>query len=388
MPKLLLTYILTLFTLISCKQENKNISVEKPKTAESDFLVNFPQLNKKERKKYQKKIKHFYNQKINQNDFSGGFLVAKDGQILFQDYEGYSNYKSKEKISDKTPLHLASVSKVLTAAIVLRFVDEGKISLDDTFKKYFPDFPYEEVTIKTLLNHRSGLRNYAYFTDNDSIWDKSKDLTNKAILDILNSKKIDLDFKTDTKFSYCNTNYALLALLIEKISGQTYAEAMKNLLFEPLEMKNTFVLENRNQIDSISQSYKSDWDKIPFDFLDFVYGDKNIYSTPQDLLKFDLATYSDKFFSKELRNEIFKGYSYEKPGIKNYGLGIRLYEWDNDKTMFYHNGWWHGNNTSYITLKEEKVTIIALSNKYNKKVYQTRALTSIFGDYPFETEED
>lgn len=384
MPKLLLNYILTLFTLISCKQENKNISVEKPKTAESDFLVNFPQLNKKERKKYQKKVKHFYNQKINQNDFSGGFLVAKNGQILFQDYEGYSNYKSKEKISDKTPLHLASVSKVLTAAVVLRFVDEGKINLDDTFKKHFPNFPYEEVTIKTLLNHRSGLRNYAYFTDNDSIWDKSKDLSNEAILDILNSKKIDLDFKTDTKFSYCNTNYALLALLIEKISGQTYTEAMKNLLFEPLEMKNTFVLENRNQIDSISQSYKSDWDKIPFDFLDFVYGDKNIYSTPQDLLKFDLATYSDKFFSDKLRNEIFKGYSYEKPGIKNYGLGIRLYEWDNDKTMFYHNGWWHGNNTSYITLKEEKVTIIALSNKYNKKVYQTRALTSIFGDYPFE----
>lgn len=384
MPKLLLTYILTLFTLISCKQENKNISVEKPKTAESDFFVNFPQLNKKERKKYQKKIKHFYNQKINQNDFSGGFLVAKNGQVLFQDYEGYSNYRSKEKISDKTPLHLASVSKVLTAAVVLRFVDEEKISLNDTFKKHFPNFPYEEVTIKTLLNHRSGLRNYAYFTDNDSIWDKSKDLSNEAILDILNSKKIDLDFKTDTKFSYCNTNYALLALLIEKISGQTYTEAMKNLLFEPLQMKNTFVLKNRNQIDSISQSYKSDWDKIPFDFLDLVYGDKNIYSTPQDLLKFDLATYSDKFFSKVLRNEIFKGYSYEKPGIKNYGLGIRLYEWDNDKTMFYHNGWWHGNNTSYITLKEEKVTIIALSNKYNKKVYQTRALTPIFGDYPFE----
>lgn len=126
--------------------------------------------------------------------------------------------------------------------------------------------------------------------------------------------------------------------------------------------------------------------KFRLTFLDFVYGDKNIYSTPQDLLKFDLATYSNKFFSEELRKEIFKGYSYEKPGIKNYGLGIRLYECVNDKTMFYHNGWWHGNTTSYITLKDEKITIIVLSNKYTKKVYQAKSLSSLFGNYPFEIE--
>lgn len=379
---LLITLLLTLF---SCKNEPKKAQVTKP-IEENPFKVNFEKLSSEEIKRYKSEIEKFYENRINLDEFSGGFLVAKNGQIILEDYQGFSNYRNKEKISDKTPLHLASISKVLTAAVVLRFANEGKINLDDTFQKHFPEFPFEEVTIRTLLNHRSGIRNYAYFSDNDSIWDKSKDLTNQDVLEILNSKKIDLDFKTDTKFSYCNTNYTLLASLIEKISGQTYAQAMKNHLFEPLQMNNTFVLENRNQIDSISQSYKSDWDKIPFDFLDFVYGDKNIYSTPQDLLKFDLATYSNKFFSEELRKEIFKGYSYEKPGIKNYGLGIRLYEWENDKTMFYHNGWWHGNTTSYITLKDEKITIIVLSNKYTKKVYQAKSLSSLFGNYPFEIE--
>lgn len=383
MFKKLILLITLLLTLFSCKNEPKKAQVTKP-IEENPFKVNFEKLSSEEIKRYKSEIEKFYENRINLDEFSGGFLVAKNGQIILEDYQGFSNYRNKEKISDKTPLHLASISKVLTAAVVLRFANEEKINLDDTFQKHFPEFPFEEVTIRTLLNHRSGLRNYAYFTDSDSIWDKSKDLTNQDVLEILNSKKIDLDFKTDTKFSYCNTNYALLASLIEKISGQTYAQVMKNHLFEPLQMNNTFVLENRNQIDSISQSYKSDWDKIPFDFLDFVYGDKNIYSTPQDLLKFDLATYSNKFFSEELRKEIFKGYSYEKPGIKNYGLGIRLYECENDKTMFYHNGWWHGNTTSYITLKDEKVTIIALSNKYTKKVYQAKSLSSLFGNYPFE----
>lgn len=382
--------LILLLTLNSCKKESskkvvKSNEIEKPK---SEFFVDFPQLTKKESKKYEDEIEAFYQSKINQEDFSGGFLVAKNGQILFEDYQGFSNYREKTAISKNTPLHLASISKVLTASVVLRMVDEQKLSLNDTFQKYFPEFPFEKITIRTLLNHRSGLPNYAYFTDEKDIWDKSKTLTNNDVLELLNTKNISLEFTPDKKFSYCNTNYALLALLIEKISGLSYSEAMKKLLFEPLEMNNTFVFEFDKQKDSISESYKSKWDKIPYDHLDAVYGDKNIYSTPQDLLKFDIATYSDKFFSIELREEIFKGYSYERPGIKNYGLGIRLNEWDDSPTLFYHNGWWHGNTTSYTTLKNEKVCIIALSNKYTRKVYQSKKLSILFGNYPFEIEED
>ena len=388
MPKILLIAICSILILTSCKKEHKKEKLNEANKETVSFPVDFPELKESEIKQFKEEIHSFYTSKINLDDFSGSFLVAKNGQILFENYVGFSNYKEKSTITENTPLHLASISKVLTASVILRMVDENKISLEDSFQKYFPKFPFEKITIRTLLNHRSGLPNYAYFTDNDSIWDKSKTLKNSDILDLLCSKEIPLDFTPNTKFSYCNTNYALLAILIEEVSKMSFPIAMQKLLFEPLQMNNTFVFELEKQKDSISQSYKSTWEKIPYDHLDAVYGDKNIYSTPQDLLKFDIATYSEKFYSNKLRSEIFKGYSYERPGVKNYGLGIRLNEWDDNPTLFYHNGWWHGNTTSYTTLKNEKVCIIALSNKYTRKVYQAKKLSSLFGNYPFEIEED
>ena len=163
---------------------------------------------------------------------------------------------------------------------------------------------------------------------------------------------------------------------------------MQSLVFKPLKMNNTFVFEFEKDKDIVSQTYKSTKEKIRYDQLDAVYGDKNIYSTPQDLLKFDLATYKPDFISEDLKKEIYKGYSYEKKGIKNYGLGIRLREWDSGQKVFYHNGWWHGNTSSYITLKNDTVTMIALSNKYSRKVYQTMKASALFGDYPFKLNEE
>ncbi|MEZ4854760.1 serine hydrolase domain-containing protein [Flavobacterium sp.] len=381
---------LLLLLVFACKKEEKQPMqpfVSIPKKIDA-FPVNFHKNNPKEIAKLKQEIKQFYQSKINIDNFSGQFLVAKNGKILFEDVQGFSNYEQKQKLTKNTPLHLASISKVLTAAVVLRFVDEGKLKLDDSFKNYFPEFPYEKVTICTLLNHRSGLPNYLHVTDDAKIWKKNKMLTNEALLNLLQTKNLPLEFKTNTKFSYNNTNYALLALVIEKISGLSFPEAMQKLLFEPLQMKNSFVFEYEKQKDTVSHSYKSTWEKIPYDNLDAVYGDKNIYSTVEDLLKFDNATYSKDFFSDSLRNEIFKGYSYEKPGVKNYGLGIRLNEWDNYTTLFYHNGWWHGNTTSYTTLKNDTVAIFCLSNKYTRKVYQAKALSSLFGNYPFEIEDD
>jgi hypothetical protein len=87
--------------------------------------------------------------------------------------------------------------------------------------------------------------------------------------------------------------------------------------------------------------------------------------------------------SKALTKEVYKGYSYESRGIKNYGLGIRMREWDTGQTLYYHNGWWHGNTSSYINLKKENAVIIALSNKFTRKTFQMKRLSALFGDYPF-----
>ena len=104
----------------------------------------------------------------------------------------------------------------------------------------------------------------------------------------------------------------------------------------------------------------------------------------KELLKFETATYSDEFLSKKMKAEMFKGYSYETKGQRNYGLGIRMMEFETGQTYFFHNGWWHGNTSSLVTLRKENVTIISLSNKYTHKTYQTKKLAPHFGDYPFK----
>ncbi|MDR6967281.1 CubicO group peptidase (beta-lactamase class C family) [Flavobacterium arsenatis] len=332
-------------------------------------------------------IDGFYKKYWQKNKVSGSFLVAKNGKIIFEKYAGYANYEKKDSLTQDTPIHLASVSKVLTAAATMELVHSGKIKLDQKVNTILKTFPYEEITVRTLLNHRSGLTNYAYYFDDREKWNHSKLLTNQDILDLFIKYDAGLDFKTDKKFAYCNTNYAMLALIIEKITGMHYAAAMKKIIFEPLGMKHTFVIDFEKDITKVSQSYKGNYKKYELNHLDQVYGDKNIYSTARDLLKFDLATSSPDYLTPDLVEEIYKGYSYERRGTRNYGLGIRMLEWEDGEKLFYHNGWWHGNTSSFVKLKKEDVVIIALANKYTTMTYKSFHLATIFGDYPLKVEK-
>ncbi|WP_310379857.1 serine hydrolase domain-containing protein [Flavobacterium sp.] len=333
-------------------------------------------------------IDSFYTKNWN-NSANGSFLVAKNGQIIYEKYEGYANFRDKTRITSKTPLHIASVSKVLTATAILKLVNAKRIDLNQKVTTILKEFPYPDVTIRTLLNHRSGMRSYAYFTDRDpQVWDSHKILTNQDLLTIMATKKIALEYKTDSRFTYCNTNYAMLALIIEKTTKLTYKEAMKQIIFKPLGMKNTFVMDYDTDRKTVAPSYKGNKVEIGMDYLDAIYGDKNIYSTPRDLLKFDRARYSPSFLEPALLAQVYKGYSNERKGTKNYGLGIRMINWDTGQNFYFHNGWWHGNTSAFITLPKEKVTLIALSNKFTRNTYNIRKLSVLFGDYPFRLEDE
>lgn len=381
-------FILFLFLLSSCDQNGKiKNPFRKKKSALSYAMVpledSLPRLTNAYKTTKKREIENFFANNF-ANDFENmSFLVAKNGQIIFEKYDGYADKENNVLNSPETPLHIASVTKVLTASAILKLIDAKKISLDQKVVTLFKGFPYPDVTIRTLLNHRSGLKKYNYFCDDKAIWGRDKTLTNADILNILITKNIPLDYKTDTHFSYNNTNYVLLALIIEKVTGKKYGKAMKQIIFDPLGMKNTFVFDEKSPKSKATPSYKWNYQKYPFDFLDAVYGDKNIYSTPRDLLKFDLARNAPNFLSKELIKEVYKGYSYESRGIKNYGLGIRMREWETGQTLYYHNGWWHGNTASFINLKKENAVIIALSNKFTRKTFQMKRLSVLFGDYPF-----
>lgn len=384
------------FLTFSCKEKEEapllahhipeEITVVDSAQIKIPYSLEFSPLSKEFRAEKEAEISAYYKKHIGTADFSGGFLVAKNGIIIYEDYKGYANYSKKELITQETALHLASVSKVLTATLVLKLVQDNKINLNESVQTYLPSFPYQNTTIKTLLNHRSGLPHYSRFGELIKGWNSKKTLTNEDVLNTLSKHKLRLVYKNDTHFDYCNTNYAILALVVEAVTEKDFALAMHDEIFEPLGMNDSFVMDFPNQKLTVCQSYKGNFVNYGWDQFDAITGDKNIYSTPRDLVKFDLATYSSDFLRKDLLEEALKGYSYEKKGTRNYGLGIRMNEYETGQTLHYHNGWWHGNTSSYTTLKKESVVIIALSNKYTQKVYKSSRLSSLFGDYPIELE--
>lgn len=332
-------------------------------------------------------ITNFFNEQWIPSNASGGLIVAHHGKIIFEDYNGFADYENQIPITAETPIHIASVSKVLTALAVLKLVEFKKIDLEQKVSDYLTGFPYQDVRVIDLLNHRSGLPNYLNLSDDKDFWDNNQMMTNQDVLNMLIEKKPPVAWASGKKFSYNNTNYVLLALIIEKQCGVKYSEAMKHIVFEPLGMINTFVMEFDKDAEKVSKSYYNNGREWKYDHLDKTYGDKNIYSTPRDLLKMDIAMYSPNFLPTALKELAWKGYSYEQKGIKNYGFGIRMLEWENGDKLLYHKGLWHGNRSLYVRDYRDEVCVIALGNRINKSIYESMGLVSLFYNYPFPIPE-
>lgn len=328
--------------------------------------------------------KHFFDS-LFQHGFNGGILVARDGEVVYERYSGFKNVRKKlDSVNAHTAFHLASVSKTFTAMGVLKLWEEGKLDIHDDISKYLTGFP-PGITIKNLLSQRSGLMNYVHFMDNSG-WDKRKFLTNADLLQYIIQHKAQVQHTTPGRhFEYSNTNYAFLALIIEKVSGQSYAEFITKTFFEPLQMHDSYVF-SLSDTGRSTHSYKMNGRAYPLEYLDVVYGDKNIYSTPEDMLKWDAALRGGILFKKSTLDSAYTPYSLEKPGKRNYGLGWRMIVFPSGKKLIYHNGWWHGNRTVFIRMMEENATIIALCNNDNKRVYSSKKLCAVFGNYQQEHE--
>jgi CubicO group peptidase (beta-lactamase class C family) len=378
MQKLLLYPIALLTIVCSCNLSSSN------KNTTEDSLNYYPptpgKLDKQSFRQYYRTISSLLDTTLLRSGFNGSILVAKDGEVIYEKYKGLIDLRKKDSLTDSSSLHLASTSKPFTAVAILRMVQENKLSLDDSLQKFFPNLPYSGITVKMLLNHRSGLPNYVYFMAN-SKWNKKVYVTNQDVLDFLITQKPEKSFTADTRFSYSNTNYILLALIVEKLSGRSFPEYMKEKFFTPIGMNHTYVFTQADSARSVpSFNYNNNfWEN---DFLDITYGDKNLYSTPRDMLKWDQALSSDQLVNKALLDTAFTPYSFERPSVHNYGLGFRLLMLPNGKKVVYHFGRWHGFNAALSKLPEEKVTIIILGNKFNRGVYNTaNKLCTVFGDY-------
>lgn len=376
MKTILNTLCLTII-LWSCKS-----SAEKSQPTSQDSLIaeHKPFLDPTEARRYNDIISDFIDKNLSARNFNGGILVAKNGVIVYERYTGFSNPKTKDSLDSETPLQVASTGKTLTAAAVLKLVQENKMGLDDLVTKFFPAFPYPEVTVKMMLNHRSGLPNYLYYMEKLG-WNRNLPASNLDVLNTLIEWKPTQAYTPGKRFNYCNTNYVILALIIEKVSGISYPQYMKDNFFTPLQMNNTFV---KTQADSanVVYSYQRNGALWRPDFSDGPYGDKNIYSTPRDLLKWDQALYDGKILQPAMLDSAFTPYSNEKPGVKNYGLGWHLLMLPNQKKVVFHNGRWHGFNSAFARLTDEHITIIMAGNKLNMSVYQvSKKMYNLFGPY-------
>jgi CubicO group peptidase (beta-lactamase class C family) len=388
--------LLFTFFIISCSCGTS----QGPKYLENNSGFVYHKLSDTDKARLAEEVKLKYEKLLGNSRFSGAILVAKNGEIVFEDYKGFANYADKSPMLPETPIHLASVSKTFTGMAALKLWEEKKLDLKAYVTKYLPSFPYTDVTIEQLLSHRSGLPDYTYFMESRKYevtkvknkrgrWVKRLQLikneapfrtgnyNNQDVLDFMVSKRPAPAAHPDMVFKYCNTNYVVLALIIEKIVGKDFPTYMEETIFKPLNMTNTFIFSAKT-VDKYIPSYNAKMQPYRIEKYDCIYGDKNVYSTVRDLLLWDKALTEGKFLSLETLNMAYQPQSPTNKYFHNYGLGWRILTKPNEEKLIYHNGWWHGNNTVFTRLLEESATIIILGNRFNKSIYKGKEIASIF----------
>lgn len=321
---------------------------------------------------------HFEGSLVNRG-FSGQILIAKNGTIVYEKTAGFADIRTKDSLEVTTPLHIASISKTFTGMAILHLMEQESLELEDTLGKFFPGFPYEGITVKMLLSHRSGLPNYLNYLSELKVQDTC--YSNQDVLNSLYILKPDPEARPGKRFSYSNTNYVLLAMIVEKVTGESFPAYMKKEFFDPLQMTNSFVYA---QQDTLTPTPSFEWtgrfwEPDPFDC---TYGDKGIYTTAQDLLKWDQALSSGQLFKKETLDAAFTPLSNERRSIHNYGLGWRMMIFPNGKKFVYHNGRWHGSNAVFVRFPEDNATMIIIGNKFNRNIYNSaKKAYDLFGGY-------
>lgn len=325
--------------------------------------------NSKEYYQFRAKVDSFYKRKKSAG-WNGAVLVAYQGRPLYYNYIGYANYGAKTQINANTSFQLASTSKPFTALAILMLQERGQLNIYDDVRKYIPEFPYSGISIKSLLTHRSGMQDYINFANN--YWSTSRDgwMSNEQLQKLIASKKPKLIFTPNSRFKYTNTNYATLASIVERVTKQPFKVFLKRNIFDPLRMTNTSVVDPRDPMPTnASKCYKGGWNEYKFMYQDGVFGDKGVFSTVQDMLKFDRALYTTALVSRNTLYAAFTPQCTDMKSPRNYGYGWRMYLYPSGEKIIYHNGLWHGNNSCFYRFIQDRLTIIVQCNKFTTTTY-------------------
>ncbi|OJJ19254.1 hypothetical protein BKI52_20800 [marine bacterium AO1-C] len=316
-----------------------------------------------------------------QGKFNGTALIVEGGKVLYKGSFGFESAHTKKAINSRSAFYLASVTKQFTATAIVKLQELGKLSYDHSIARYLPKLKhYQAITIRHLLQHTSGISDYEgwykalyglkqedknadYAQLFEQKW-KTKLLTNETIIEALRKYRPTLNFATGEKFEYSNTNYILLASIVERASGLSFDKFLKKYLFEPAGMRNAYVYHLKMKKSPKNRVYgfktvnglRKANDLM---FMDGVIGDGNVYGSAEDLLKWDEALYTEKIIKNASKEKAFA------PGILNngqptsYGFGWAIIK-PQQKIM--HLGQWTGFQSAFERDMQKHNTIILIDN--------------------------
>jgi len=296
---------------------------------------------------------------VESNNFSGSLLIAKAGKIVLSRGYGMANYELSVPNSSRTRFHLASLSKTFTAAAILILQERGQLRVEDPLTKFVPDYPNgDQITVHHLLTHTSGIPNVNNLPGYD---EKSK--SQVSLSEIIGMfKEKPLEFIPGARYRYSNSNYNLLAFIIEKVSGKSYGKFLEENIFRPLDMSDTGNDAGAGDlIPNRASGYvpvgMRDVENAPYLNWSIKTGNGSLYSTVEDLYKWDRALYTEKLLKKKTSDKMFTDY-----GGFGYGWSVRKHF---DRRMTGMTGRSPGFTSSLERFIDDDVCIVVAANTYS-----------------------
>ena len=319
---------------------------------------------------------------IQRNEFSGILMYSKNGKIQYEKSVGTYSLTDSTPLNNSASFNLASLTKQFMGILTLKIKDEYAFSLNDPVQKYLNAFPWPNIKINHLLNHTSGLPEY--FTWAEEQTGPLDTLKNKDVLTFLAKYKPTLLFEPGSKFQYCNTGYILMTLILEEIAKEPIDALMDRWIINPLHLKDTriYTIDSKSFFPKRVKGFKLENGKrIENDLyrIDGVFGDGNLYSSANDLLKWTEAWQKEWLNTDKNLREAFQSALLNNGKWINYGFGFNI---DTTQVQFSHSGSWVGFYNFIASNLNSKETIILLTNNSNPTA--SRVIQNWFSHKPIE----
>ncbi len=328
------------------------------------------------------KLDQFFDRLAEKNKAMGSLTIAKSGNVLYARAIGYSQINGTEKkpITTANRFRIGSITKMFTAAMIFQLAEERKLKLTDTLDKFFPQIPNaKKITMVQILSHRSGIPNVRR-DQNSQRNVNTTPITKDEMLALI--VKATPDFEPDSKQSYSNSGYFLLGLIIEKLTGKPYEEALKERITSKIGLKDTYTATGNidvNKNESLTyMNLGGDWKQVPETHPSILFGGGAIVSTPNDLAKFIQALFDGKIVSKESLDQM-------KTIRDGDGLGLGMEPFTFAGKTFYGHAGGGDNYGSWLAYQPEEKLAVAYTT--NAKVYPVvnivRGVIDIYYNKPF-----